>query len=202
VAFIPVPGYGSGSVLINLAGVLCQVDIDLALETDTQAVVDDAAASLFANFNSYFMPQLSSDGVLHSAVVFGLATDHEPYGVYFPTTVHAGGISSPSLPNTTAFCVSKGTGVRGRSYRGRFYLPAIPEGNRVDTNHMDSAWVANINTACTGFLADMITNGYPPVVISRYTGGSPRTTGIGTLITTLFARDSRLDTMRKRNTLT
>jgi len=88
-----------------------------------------------------------------------------------------GGVAGEAAPNNVAACVSLRTGFSGRSYRGRHFLPAIPNA-AITLNTLDSTFMTNIQT----IYADVIgpgsfLPGWEFVVISRQTGGVLRPTG-------------------------
>lgn len=63
------------------------------------------------------------------------------------------------------------TGFRGRSRRGRIYLPWVAEDGQ-SAGTLLSASVSAAQTAWSSFLADMVTAGYPPHVVSPLHGDS------------------------------
>lgn len=63
------------------------------------------------------------------------------------------------------------TGFRGRSRRGRIYLPWVCEDVQ-DNGILGTASVSAAQTAWSAFLADMVTAGYPPHVVSPLHGDS------------------------------
>lgn len=196
--FIPVPGAARAAVTFSLDGQPCQWELDVTVETVTAANMQDAAGALYNAVAEHVMPQMSADLFLNAAVAYGQTTENDPIGLYFPLTPTLGSVSSKSLPNNVALCVSKYTALRGRSFRGRLFLMGMPENSRSTPSYVTDAYMGNINTAMSGVLADMISAGFPPCVISRYTANAPRTTGIATLVTALACVDPVLDSQRRR----
>jgi len=196
--FVNTPGAARCGVVMTLDSQPMQCILDVGVETEEVTNLQDAASALYGAFATFFLPQLSADLSLVSAVAFGLSSPSAPIGVYFPPTVATGDVTAASLPNNVAYCISKYTGLRGRSFRGRFFLPGIPENARETPSRVTAAYRTNIQTACTGALDFMISNGFPPVVVSWYTGGDIRTTGVATPITALGPVDDVLDSQRRR----
>jgi len=196
--FVPTPGAARAGVVMKLDNQPMQCTIDIGVETETEANLQDGAQALYTAWMNFIMPQLSADLTLDSAVAFGLSSPTAPIGVWFPGTVVAGEVSAASLPNNVAYCVSKYTGSRGRSFRGRFFVPGIPENARETPSRVTSAYRSNILTACAGMLSNLITAGFPPVVVSWRTNGDWRTTGVATPITALGPVDDVLDSQRRR----
>lgn len=197
-AFIPVPGAAAGAVIMVCENQFMQCEVDMTIETESAENVAAASEALYNAWNTHIMPQLSSGVALQSTVVFGLSDLITPVGVTFPPTLSSGGVSSPTLPNNVALCITKYTAFRGKSFRGRFYLPGIPDNARNGANQISDAYRGNLQTALNGMLAELISAGYPPAVVSRYANKAPRTTGIATHIVSWGPRDLVLDSQRRR----
>jgi len=108
-----------------------------------------------------------------------------------------GGDTSPAMPGNVTWCVSFRTNQRGRSSRGRNYIYGITEavaaGNFIDTATANT-WV--------GFYELMMSPTFAPdfawSVLSRYTDGAARTSGLAIPITSVIATDYALDSQRRR----
>lgn len=196
--FVPVPGAAFCAVGLELDGQNIQVCLDVAVPTETIGALEDAAAGLFGLWAEHLMPNLSGDLTLLSAVCAGLASESSPIGVFVPSSPVLGSVTAASLPNNVAYCISKYTGLRGRSFRGRMFIPGIPENARTTASHVDPAFRVSIATGCASLLGGMISGGFPPVVVSRFTAGAARATGIATPITQLAPVDDVLDSQRRR----
>lgn len=196
--FIPVPGAAFCAVIWRLDGQSLQTCLDVTVETETVENMQNAAIALFGGMIEFVLPQLSADIQLESSVAAGLETESSPIGVHVPITAQFGAVSASSLPNNVAYSVSKFTGLRGRSFRGRLFLPGIPENVRETPSTVTAAYRSNIATAFDGLLAHMISEGFPPVVVSRFTDNAPRTTGLATPVIQLAPVDSVLDSQRRR----
>lgn len=114
-----------------------------------------------------------------------------------PTPKPAGGSAEPSAPNNVALCVSFRTAGRGRSSRGRNYVPGIPKtaiaANTVNTDTTTAIAAAynDLLTVADGFGGDWC-------VVSRFSGGSPRAAGLVSIITAATIVDSTVDSQRRR----
>lgn len=115
-------------------------------------------------------------------------------------TGFAGGISSHSLPSQLAAVITLYTALRGRSYRGRTFIPGIPF-SYVDTSTssdtLTSASVADLLTEYNALDSRLAGTGASQHVISRVTGGVPRTVAQGNKVTSR-AMDDVIDTIRRR----
>lgn len=196
--FAPTPGAAKCLLQFRLDGQIVQTSLDVGVETETEANMLTAAEGLAGSFETHIMPHLSEDLLLESAVAFGLSSLDAPIGVFIPGTLITGGTAAMSLPNNVAYCLTKRTGVRGRSFRGRMYLPGIPSTQVDAPSRLASSYVASIVAGAAGLLADMITGGFPPVVVSWMNNGAQRVTGVATPITSLAPSDNVLDSQRRR----
>jgi hypothetical protein len=73
------------------------------------------------------------------------------------TNKWGGDATGDPIPQVAAL-VKLTTSLRGRSYRGRLYLPFVAE-NKQDSGRLSSSEVASMNTAWAAFIADMLTAG-------------------------------------------
>jgi len=139
-------------------------------------------------------PLLSENWSAQRAVGFDLGSATGPIA-----TVGAaapGGVASEAAPNNVAACVSIRTAQRGRSGRGRNFVPGVP-GSVVTLNTLSPTFITNLLDAydllrgAGSFLA-----GWQQVVVSRQTAGALRPTGIaipvtGFVVTTPYVRSMR-----------
>jgi hypothetical protein len=115
-----------------------------------------------------------------------------------------GGVDEEAAPNNVAACIKIKTAVSGRSFRGRNYIPGIPN-SMVALNTLDPAFINaaqsayNLLPGAGTFLA-----GWEMVVVSRFTGGSPgvpshpRVAGIATPVTGCSFSSPYVRSMRSR----
>ena len=108
-----------------------------------------------------------------------------------------GGVGSEPAPNNVAACVSFRTLSAGRGFRGRNFVPAIPNAE-ITINTLSSGFIASIINAYNGILAG---GSYDPspfvwVVVSHFLNGVPRGAGLATIVvnpvfTTPYVRSMR-----------
>jgi len=108
-----------------------------------------------------------------------------------------GGVSGTQLPNNVTYTVQFKTALRGRSFRGRNYVPGIPQ-TGISANNID----ATLRTGLLDFYDTVrelaLDNTCLWVVVSRVADGVERTTGVTTPITGPATADSFLDSQRRR----
>lgn len=100
-------------------------------------------------------------------------------------------------PNNVAAVVSFLTDLRGRSYRGRNYVPGIPEPSWQDSTAITTAAAAALAAAYAD-LEDVATaTGAEHVVVSKFHNNAPRVAGVATPVTA-YRVDTKLDSQRRR----
>jgi hypothetical protein len=109
----------------------------------------------------------------------------------------AGAVGGAALTNQNAFVISFKTASRGRSYRGRNYIPGIPPAGLATPTSYTPAEVAAQVGAYNQLALDVSADGWVPVVLSRFNGGAPRAVGVATPITQYIGRTA-VGTQRRR----
>jgi len=109
----------------------------------------------------------------------------------------SGGDANPALPNSVAFCISVRTANRGRSFRGRNYIPGLAE-DLVTGNTVHSSTAAGLVSIWDGLTAIAGDDGWARTVVSRVNAGVPRTVGVATPVTNVLAVDNTVDSQRRR----
>jgi len=164
--------------------------------TITQASLQSLSDNLAVWFTDNLAPLLSDDW---SAVRVRCSDLTTATGVVAETAAaQAGGISGEANPNNVAACVSFRTAQRGRSGRGRNFVPGIP-GSLVTLNTLDSTFITDLIAVYTSMIGvGTFTAGWQWVVLSRVTGGSPRANGIGLPVTSVTMVGNSVRSMRSR----
>jgi hypothetical protein len=114
-----------------------------------------------------------------------------------PVPKPAGGRVGTPLPNNVAGCITLRTAKRGRSFRGRNYVPGLVV-NDVTNNTIAAARITALETAYNSLITRMVGLGAGLVVISRFTAGAPRVTGVATVVTAAGFTDATVDSQRRR----
>lgn len=109
-----------------------------------------------------------------------------------------GGGSTSVLPANVTLAVSFRTPFAGRSFRGRTYWIGLTEGS-VSGDFVNPTIAQNILSAIRALIEDVPQPlNAQLVVVSRYSNGVPRATGIATPVTSAVLVDTRVDTQRRR----
>lgn len=115
----------------------------------------------------------------------------------FPFPV-VGSVESDSVPNNVTYAITFQTASRGRSFRGRNYVPGIPLAAIVGTEIGDTLR----GQLLTGYsnLRNLVgtSKTWDQQVVSRFHNNVPRTTGVATECVGTGSADKVLDSQRRR----
>lgn len=125
----------------------------------------------------------------------------------FSTTgLPAAGGGGGGLPNNVTVCVSLKTASRGRSARGRNYIPGLAT-SYVTNSEISPTIRTAFETVYAGLIGIGGESGWQQVVVSRFSGHTivdgkkvptPRTAGVTHDVTSAIIVDSTTDSMRRR----
>jgi len=164
---------------------------------DLAALTEIADIGLAWLASDYF-PQLSNLITCVGVKVTDLTNAFAGTYTAVPGSPLAGGVAQPSEPGNVALCIKHLTGSRGRSFRGRSYVPAIPHTSMTGTNTINATFANAMVDAFQALDADYVAAIYTPVVVSRFSGGVSRITGVATEILNHAYTDLTVDSMRTR----
>lgn len=132
-----------------------------------------------------------------------LDTSSSPVYTYtIPAGGRAGSLTgSGNIPPSVSFCVRLLTGLAGRSYRGRLYIPSY-SGSQLQaaplTQFITPAFALVVVTSLQALMTALAAAGHTWVVTSFYNSGAWRTAGVNTAILSIGYADLRVDTQRRR----
>lgn len=157
--------------------------------------------SLATSISNWVVAELQAQQATTCQLVNVIATDVSQEGgaqfITQPGTAEYGAQTEPAMPNNVTFVIKFGTGLSGRSYRGRFYHVGLVEG-QVTGNNIATV-TADLLVACFEELAaTYIPEGMEHVVVSTFSGGAPRVSGVATPVISYTYTDLTIDTQRKR----
>ena len=110
-----------------------------------------------------------------------------------------GGVAGEAAPNNVAACITLSSANRGRSGRGRNYIPAVPN-SVITLNTLSSPFMVSAVDAYTLLVgAGTFEAGWQLVVLSRFTAGAARAVPLAfPVITASFSRPT-VASMRSRS---
>jgi len=200
-AFIPAPG--CCNVTFNfqaLGGFVGQTHLDFGkggagvFELGDFDLMQVAAQEVFTELGDIAFP-----GQIDTCIMTLRALD-EQFGFVANYTLDTGAAASAATaPQQVTFCLKFGTGLAGRSFRGRTYHVGLTEGG-VLSGVVDTTVAENI-LSFWGTMADAIEGSVSSaehVVISRYANGAPRTEALVTPVTGISYTTRSTATQRRR----
>lgn len=196
--FIPVPN----TVQVNVVYLMDDQEVENTLYYEKSTGVDATdLASLVETLNAFIVSELIPflGNTIQLIRLVGVLLDAADSLLYVSTTglPVSGGAAGAAAPNNVALCMSLRTGTRGRSFRGRNFIPGIPK-DLITENTVGSGSVTAYEEAYNGLIGVAGDDGWQQVVVSRFSGGAPRVTGVTTPITAAFVVDPTVDSQRRR----
>jgi hypothetical protein len=201
VAFIPVTNTVQAEMRMTLFGQLIENTLYFRFGgVPVLAELGVLADDLIDWWDTEYSTVLSSELLLRECKVTSLVTASSPTITVAPASETRGKDDAPASPGNVALCVSFRTTSRGRSFRGRNYVPAIPT-DQITGNTVASAIGIDLVGAYTDLLGrHALTDDGQWVIVSRFTGGAPRASGITTSVSSVAVVDNFVDSMRRRLT--
>jgi len=199
-AFQSVPDCAQGTIVTTLNGVTMNTTLGFAITGGgyNQANIDNLAGGLDNWWAAEVQPQLSTQCNYEQAEVRGLEflSDLEAIA---NTNAGPGLNGNDPLPALTAACISFRTGFTGRSARGRNYIPGLCISDMAaNENSIDSTVLTALKDAYDLMAGYVNADGWFHVVISRFTLGAARPTGVYKPVTSYLFTDTKWDTQRRR----
>lgn len=196
--FIPTIGAALVAVNYDWHGQKC--NNTLWFIGDGSALDVTALTSLAGMVQDYWvdaiMPQLSSEISYRGCIAY--AQDSESAPAVASTGVNVpGGVVIPSVPNSVTWAIKFTTAGRGKSSRGRNYIPGIPA-TAVEDNTVDGAFATNMVTAYSGLIDEAAANSFTWVIVSHFSLGLPRVAGVYLTVSGVGFSDLIIDSQRRR----
>jgi len=158
------------------------------------------AAGIDGQVQGTWKAQQVSEAVYLRTEVRGLAVEND-ITASDNTNTGAGGFVGAPMPNNVTLSVKKESGLTGRSARGRNYWIGIPHNQLTpaDENLLEAVYVTAVEAAVDSIRTQInALAGWVPVLVSRFAGGSLRTTGVTFPWISTTCVDARIDTQRGR----
>lgn len=168
-----------------------------------QAGLDSLANTVWDHWATQVMIDLASGLTLTEVEAVDLTTQTSPVGRHIQTL--SGSVNTGNLPNNVAFAIKFLTALRGRSYRGRIYLPGISLSSELNSGSLLTAAADSLRDDVEGAIADIkLAETVEHVVVSRFSGVDvnhkpiPRVSAVVTPVTAVVYTDTAFDSQRRR----
>jgi len=196
--FQPVEATALVELLMTLDGQKIENTLHFRRATDfTVSDLEVLAGDMVDWWTNQLAPNLSADVSLVAVKCTALHDQTGPQHITTSGLPQVGGVNSSAGPNNSAFCVSFRTDLIGRAFRGRNYVPAIPE-NVITISRISSTVAAAIVTAYDVLLGTS-SNGNTWVVVSRTVNKVKQSpVALTNPVTAVQAVDLVMDSQRRR----
>lgn len=161
--------------------------------TDLQDIADLVAGWVVNTLLDF----ISDDYSANSVKVTDLTTQFSPVAFSTAGLPANGAVTGIPVPNNVAAVVSFATNNRGRSFRGRNYIPGAPSAELQTTSEFQSTYAASLAGAYQDLADGLGVAGFDHVILSRQENGVRRTTGVATRVTEYLGR-TPVGTQRRR----
>lgn len=197
-ASVPIPNCALVEFRYDIEAQQCENTLYVTNEAGWSA---DALTGLASNMRDWWSGSLAT--MIHPIVKLRevVCSDlHDAAGAQVAITGGglAGTLAGTALPANVAFCISFRSGLRGRSFRGRNYVPGMIQENQETPSTLVGAFVDDLIVVYSGLLTAVFPSGQQWVVASRFADGAPRVTGVTTPVASVVATDRVFDSMRTR----
>lgn len=199
--FIPVPGVFKLALNYTLHGQQLANVMHVKSGGGVLTADADRISAVVANWwNTSARAQCSSQTALVKIVLDALDAEASLHKEYTTGWTAGGNSASPVQSSGVTACFKLSTGIRGRSYRGRFYWPGIKSDSiNLNLSQLNAgsrdAYVASLTALRTGLTGDSA--GDKLVIVSYCQDKAWLTTGIWTEVTGVSGH-LQLDSMRRR----
>lgn len=160
-------------------------------------LITQLAQDALAHWADYILPIQCTALTLNSVLARDLSSEFAPTFEAFPLTPVAGTLTGPAMPNQTAVVLTKRSGLTGRSARGRLYHCGFTE-DQVSGNFILTAYADAVNQGYQDFVQAMADDDAQMVILSRFTGGVERVSGVAFNMISIGLRNERIDSQRRR----
>lgn len=163
----------------------------------TVGAMEDLGDALITWWDTNMQALTSNTLDLREVYLTDLTTATSPTSTRTTGLPLVGALTEEALPNNIALCVSFRTNGRGRSSRGRNYVPGVTDNNIVH-NEFASAWADAVVTAYAAMASDVQALDWEHGVLSRILNGVDRVAGLFQPVISYTVLDYIADSQRRR----
>ena len=195
--FVPVPDTGEFHLMFTYQGQVCQNVLHTHQhEAYTAPGLADVTAIMISWWIDTMAGLVSDQLQLDRIEAFSLESIDAVSFVDIAGLPHVGTLDEQVMPGNVTVAVKLGTGQRGRSYRGRIYHLGLTIG-AVENSKLTPTAIIALTGAYAALVDTLGTAGHDLAVVSKFSGGAPRTTGIATAVNSVSI-DPSVDSQRRR----
>ena len=193
---------GPGVVELDLQGSYDGERVELTFYVHVTVPITETLLNLLAGvvldwWDSDLQPGVSNDFTVVQVKATDLTTQSSPTITLPYTGSSPTGVGTHPQPGNVTAAITKATNNRGRSFRGRNFIPGLDGTALSDVNHIQSGNLAAFLTVWGDLDSAFRSQSATPVVFSRFSNGAARTTGVATNISE-YRMDNTVDSQRRR----
>lgn len=197
-AFIPVPGVVEAELVYEQFGQIVENTLYFQYAAPADAgVLTDLCNYLIGWWTEQMASNINQVVTLLRVVATALDSDSAPSISITAPPDTSGEDTSEALPGNASWTISFHTAGRGRSSRGRNYVPGL-SADGTSGNQVTSGFAANVRTAYENILTGAGAPDALHVVVSRYHNNAPRAEGLAVQVTSYVITDLNIDSQRRR----
>lgn len=163
----------------------------------TQAELQTLAEDILVAVATDWIPSMSEQVEITEVYVRDLDTEVADQASVTPATTLEGDQPGDILPSYNTVAVSRQSGLTGRSSRGRIFWMGLAE-SQTTLNALVAGIGAEIVAAVIALDAVLISSGFAPCIVSRYSAGVKRTVAVTYPLVAWGVLDDLIDTRRSR----
>lgn len=162
-----------------------------------QVNIDELADIVDEWFATNILPSLT-DGLTYLRTDVRGLTNEEDLSATNDDNTGDGGVTGASAPLNCALVITHRSVFTGRSARGRSYVVGIPQTDLPTAATCSATFAADMEDAYNQLRTDLIGSDWEFVIVSRFHAGEKRALGVTFTVEESVARNTRLDTQRRR----
>lgn len=197
-AFIPAPNVVKVTLSFVWAGQIVEITLSFRKNTaPTTTEINDLIQSVRTWWSTHMRAWVSNHISLTNINATDQSSDSAPSIDWPISPTEAGSVNVASVPTNSALVLSFRTPQRGRSYRGRVYIPGLPNSSLASATSITGAVVTAWSTVAAAIGSIGSAEGWEHVVVSRYANNAPRVVAESTDVTNYIV-EFNLDSQRRR----
>jgi hypothetical protein len=194
--FVPVPNAARAVVVFDGADGEFTFGHWFTLEGFNIANQIALATIVFDAVSDYLIPHISNRHRLRQVKVYDMREEEGPIASP-PLDPVQGASGEQALPLSLSVVVTLYTGLRGRAWRGRMYIPGSTEFHMTNGRFTDML-IQAVNNMVAAIHANAQTENWTPVVAHRYVGKQPLQEGQTAPVTSFAIRSPLPGSQRRR----
>lgn len=198
--FVPFIDTAKVCIDFTLAGRPASICLHFHKSSATDQDYEDLATDVANSIDATFVADFTNDLSFNEVTVYDQTSETSPKYVSTSGLPQVGGAAADTIPSQNAWVCTYETNRRGRSFRGRSYMPGLTDAQVVDSLILGATLTNFLSKWETVLINIEVASGWTFVVASRQENGVPRTLGVTTPVEVLVARNIVRNQRRRTKT--